>query len=111
MGMEMNSDESEIPCGRCAGTVVEFSIPNNIWNLVMRPHGKEGELPEYICLGCWYERLLAALQSRQVEVPAAFAGAFECCRCDHSFQLTVVSTPCPLCDAESFATTASPQIA
>lgn len=44
---------SGIPCSDCAGDVVEFTVPNDIWNSVMRPDGKEGDR-EYLCVSCWY---------------------------------------------------------
>jgi hypothetical protein len=54
---ESRIDEvSTIPCCLCGGEVVEFTVPNDIWNLVMRPDGKETD-KEYVCLDCWYKAL------------------------------------------------------
>lgn len=47
---------SGIPCNRCGGDVVEFSIPNDIWNRVIRGDGKERD-DEYICIDCWFGAL------------------------------------------------------
>ena len=52
---------SQIPCCECGGEVVEYSIPNDIWNIVMRPDGKETD-KEYLCLGCWHEALRRTLE-------------------------------------------------
>jgi hypothetical protein len=47
---------SEIPCCLCGNEVIEFSVPNDIWNKVIRKDGKETD-KEYIRLTCWYEKL------------------------------------------------------
>lgn len=47
---------SSIPCVECGGPVVEFSIPNRIWNQVVRRDGREHDR-EYLCIGCFVERL------------------------------------------------------
>lgn len=51
---------STVPCCACGGEVVEFTVPNDIWNLVMRPDGKETD-KEYLCLDCWYKALRSKL--------------------------------------------------
>lgn len=51
-----NDDVSTIPCDVCGGAVVEFSIPNDIWNRVMRPDGHEHD-GEYICMACFFDAL------------------------------------------------------
>lgn len=51
---------SSIKCARCGGHVVEFTIPNDIWNAVIRPDGRERD-DEYICMACWHKALRAAL--------------------------------------------------
>lgn len=43
---------SSIPCARCNGPVVEFVIPSDIWNAVIRPDGRERD-DEHICYDCW----------------------------------------------------------
>lgn len=48
---------SEIPCYRCKGEVHEFSVPNELWNLVIRKGGKETN-QEYLCFDCWNDILL-----------------------------------------------------
>lgn len=51
---------SIVPCDRCGGEVIEFSIPNDIWNKVIRTDGRESD-NEYICVGCWFNSLRKAL--------------------------------------------------
>jgi len=51
---------SGIPCDICGGTVIEFSIPNDIWNRVVRLDGHEHD-NEYLCIECFYEALREAL--------------------------------------------------
>lgn len=52
--------KSSIPCNRCNGVVHEFSIPNDIWNYVIRVDGKERD-DEYICIDCWHNALRAKI--------------------------------------------------
>jgi len=52
--------DTNIPCVICNGEVVEFSIPNDIWNLVVRKNGKETD-KEYLCINCWYDILRVAI--------------------------------------------------
>lgn len=51
---------STVPCARCGGEVIEFSIPNDIWNKVVRIDGHESD-DEYICVDCWFSSLRKAL--------------------------------------------------
>lgn len=51
---------SGIPCARCGAACVEFSVPNDIWNKVVRVDGKERD-DEYLCTTCWYKMLRIAL--------------------------------------------------
>ena len=47
-----SSEPTELPCAKCGGLVMEFTIPNDIWNLVVRRGGPErGE--EYLCYPCF----------------------------------------------------------
>ena len=62
----MGDKMSSLPCERCGGPVVEFSIDNDIWNSVMRPDGHESN-NEYICYSCWkelYERFYKEMPER-----------------------------------------------
>jgi hypothetical protein len=43
---------SDIPCDLCGGVVYEFSVPNDIWNRVVRLGGPETD-KEYLCLRCF----------------------------------------------------------
>jgi hypothetical protein len=51
---------STIPCARCGGEVIEFSIPNDIWNKVIRADTEESD-NEYICVDCWFNSLRKSL--------------------------------------------------
>ena len=45
---------STIPCCKCGGRVVEFTVPNKAWNTIIR--GDQGETDqEYLCLKCFAE--------------------------------------------------------
>jgi len=57
---------SGIPCQECGCNCVEFTIPNNLWNKVMRPDGHEGE-KEYICFSCWNKKLIDWLSAVEQE--------------------------------------------
>ncbi len=43
---------SDVPCCRCHGPVIEFSIPNELWNIIVRNRGPETN-KEYLCLDCF----------------------------------------------------------
>lgn len=43
---------STIPCARCGGKCVEFTVPNDVWNTVVRRGGKESD-DEYLCEACY----------------------------------------------------------
>src|SRR3990167_1080612 len=43
---------STIPCARCGGQCVEFTVPNDVWNAVVRRGGKERD-DEYMCEACY----------------------------------------------------------
>lgn len=51
---------SSIPCDICGGAVIEFSIPNDIWNKVIRLDGHEHD-KEYLCMACFFDALRTAL--------------------------------------------------
>ena|SRR3990167_168823 len=50
---------STIPCARCGGPCVEFTVPNDVWNAVVRLGGKERD-DEYMCEAC-YRRAVEVL--------------------------------------------------
>ncbi len=60
MNLIFNDDVSEIPCSRCGNDVIEFVIPNDIWNKVIRKDGHETNT-EYICVNCWFNFLRVSL--------------------------------------------------
>jgi len=66
---------NEIPCNRCGGNVIEFSVPNDIWNTVIRQDGHERD-DEYICHACWYKSIRQHLSElkRQNELLRTVAG-------------------------------------
>jgi hypothetical protein len=49
---KLRREVSEIPCARCGGDVVEFTVPNEVWNTVVRLDAPEGD-DEYICEECY----------------------------------------------------------
>lgn len=51
---------SSVPCDLCGGEVIEFSIPNDIWNKVIRLDGREHD-KEYLCVNCFFDALRKAL--------------------------------------------------
>jgi len=51
------AENSKVNCCECNGKVIEFSVPNELWNIVMRPDGNETD-KEYLCFGCWNKKLL-----------------------------------------------------
>jgi hypothetical protein len=57
---------SSIPCARCGDSCVEFTVPNEVWNAVVRRGGKEGA-DEYICEACYRLAVEAFVRS---ETPA-----------------------------------------
>ena len=61
MFLSYTDKESNIPCYLCGGKVIEFTIPNDIWNTVMRLNYKETN-QEYICINCWYNKLREYLE-------------------------------------------------
>lgn len=48
----VSEEISEVPCSNCGGEVTEFSIPNDIWNAVVRKGSKETD-NEYLCVWCF----------------------------------------------------------
>jgi len=44
---------SGIPCVNCGGQVVEFTVPSDIWNAVVRLGGPEHDR-EYLCWNCFW---------------------------------------------------------
>ena len=67
MSLYPNEVISSISCARCQGEVVEFSVPNDIWNRVIRLDGHERD-DEYLCINCFFEALRTALKLPSVEV-------------------------------------------
>lgn len=43
---------SGIPCTRCGGVCIEFTVPNDVWNTIVRRGGKERD-DEYMCEACY----------------------------------------------------------
>jgi hypothetical protein len=62
----ISKEASKIPCVECGGEVIEFSIPNDIWNKVIRPNGEHDR--EYLCMGCFLNALRIALGLEDVSI-------------------------------------------
>lgn len=43
---------SAVPCCKCKGPVVEFTVPNEVWNAIIRRNGPETD-QEYLCKDCY----------------------------------------------------------
>lgn len=62
-----NRKVSSIPCARCGGPVVEFSVGNETWNMMVRLGGPERD-DEYMCEACFrkcVEDFLGSTQGQQ----------------------------------------------
>jgi hypothetical protein len=75
------TDISTIPCSRCGGPVIEFTVPNHIWNAVVRKGGPETD-KEYLCAQCfaadlevWHTELIFMLDD-VAQVAARGSSAF-----------------------------------
>ena len=62
---------SEIPCCKCGGPVVEFSISNEVWNRLVRKGGPETD-QEYLCIDC-FAGIAAAEIERLQQYPSVIA--------------------------------------
>ena len=71
---------SGIPCARCGGSCVEFTVPNDVWNTVIRLGGKERD-DEYICEVCYRHAVEDFVRAATLVVPAdvleALTSAYE----------------------------------
>ena len=56
---------SKIPCCNCGGTVIEFIVPNKLWNMVIRQSGHEGD-KEYLCFACWNNAIYKYIEQLHV---------------------------------------------
>lgn len=59
-----------IPCANCGGPMLEYSIPNDTWNLVVRRGGPEGN-NEYLCYSCWLAAVGAEIERLRAELDKA----------------------------------------
>lgn len=59
-----NDVASTIPCQRCGGKCIEFAIPNDIWNAIIRTEGHERD-DEYICIECFFDALRKFIQDKK----------------------------------------------
>lgn len=59
---------SDTPCSICNGEVVEYSIPNHIWNMIVRNGGKEHDR-EYLCIWCFVKSAIVWLDVRLGDGP------------------------------------------
>ena len=56
---------SELPCNRCGGEVVEFSISNEVRNTVIRRGGPEID-KEYLCVWCFLTDIVRHVKDNQL---------------------------------------------
>ena len=61
------SSPSQIPCHDCKGPVIEFSIANELWNMLIRENGPETD-SEYLCINCFALRVVDLLNHKNCEV-------------------------------------------
>lgn len=54
---------SGTPCAICRGPVIEFSVPNDVWNTIVR-HDKPSTDKEYLCTVC-FNHAVAKYHRRQ----------------------------------------------
>lgn len=52
------------PCLLCGEGVVEFSVPNDLWNAIVRRGGPETD-QEYLCISCWYRKVRDFIDSHR----------------------------------------------
>jgi len=57
----ISNEVSTIPCSRCGGKVIEFTVPNDIWNKIIRDNLNTSDESEYICVECWFDSLRSAI--------------------------------------------------
>jgi ssDNA-binding Zn-finger/Zn-ribbon topoisomerase 1 len=67
---------ASIPCAGCAGPVVEFTVPNDVWNTVVRRNGPERS-DEYLCEACYRKAVEGYVRDvrRVVEAAVGYVGA------------------------------------
>jgi len=53
---------SEISCVRCTGPVIEFSVDNDVWNVVVRKGGPEHD-KEYLCVWCFLSDMIGYVKT------------------------------------------------
>ena len=68
------SEISSVSCSLCGGLCVEFVVPNDVWNQVVRVDGKESD-KEYLCWSCFIDCV-----SRFVREHAALKATVDKCR-------------------------------
>jgi DNA-directed RNA polymerase subunit RPC12/RpoP len=83
--VERKARMSEIPCCKCGGEVVEFVVPNDLWNMVIRQDGHESN-KEYLCFACWNNALYKYLEEMQQWVNDLQSGMYiNCVYCGHRY--------------------------
>jgi hypothetical protein len=72
-GFWCDNKASGTPCALCGGDVVEFSVPNEMWNKIVRDGGPESR-HEYLCVTCFHKlmqkQLLPAVEPSAEAVEA-----------------------------------------
>ena len=59
----------DLPCGRCGRPVVEFVLPNWVWNAVVRRGQIEGG-QEYLCEACFRRAVVVYVGAAQATIQA-----------------------------------------
>ena len=67
---------SQIPCRRCGGPVVEFVVPNEVWNPIVRKNGPETDR-EYLCVRCFGEMAAKEIKRLQERIKAEYQRGVE----------------------------------
>ena len=59
---------TEIPCSRCKGPVIPFSVDNEVWNTVIR-RGEPEIDKEYLCVWCFLVDIIRHVKHNQIILP------------------------------------------
>lgn len=62
---EAGARVSSIPCCLCGGECIEFTVPNELWNRIIRPDGREHD-KEYLCVQCFAQKCAEFAASKEL---------------------------------------------
>lgn len=60
---ELEGMVSTVPCCACGGQVIEFTVPNDVWNQIIRKGGHEHD-QEYLCAACFARQCTEFVQEQ-----------------------------------------------